>query len=186
MPNPNAIVSTVVRIDPPLDRPAAELLRSERGLSVEMQEGRRVRLDRANPHSAGFAQILEGIRKQRLPVYLEIDPATLAITRLLIPHVTRVVSVLPARDGGLEVKLEMSHARHLLQHSSPDFAELGKQLREAMRAGGVVILTEDDAHNIIDIREFRPGPDGPVPPFPRPELPKWPWPFQWIRDLLTR
>src|SRR5205085_8186214 len=91
--------------------------------------------------------------------------------------------------GGLEVELEPSHARHRLLHGAPDFAELENQLREAMRSGEVVIVTEDDAHNIIDVRGFTPGPDGPLPPlppFPRPELPRWPWPFRWIRDLLTR
>jgi hypothetical protein len=41
--NPNAVVSTVIRIEPPLDRPAEEMLRAEGGLSVELEEGRRVR-----------------------------------------------------------------------------------------------------------------------------------------------
>jgi len=184
MPNPNAVVSTVVRIDPPLDRPAGELLRSERGLSVELQSGRRVRLDPANPRSAGFAQVLDGLHKQRRPVYLEIDPVTSAITRLLIPHVAQVINVRPRGDGGLEVELQPSHARHILRRGAPDFAELERQLREAMRSGGVVILTEDDAHNIIDVRGFTPGPDGPLPPlppFPKPELPKGP--FGWIQKL---
>jgi hypothetical protein len=60
MPNPNAIVSAVVRFEPALDRSPAELLRSEGGLSVELAEGRRVRLDPANSRSVGFAQLLEG------------------------------------------------------------------------------------------------------------------------------
>src|SRR6266849_1264890 len=102
MPNPNAVVSTITRIDPPLDRPAAELLRSDRGVSVELQDGRRARLDPANPRSAGFAQILDGLSKQRLPVYLEIDPATSAITRLLIPHLTRVIALHPLNEGVLD------------------------------------------------------------------------------------
>ena len=184
MPDPNAVVSTIIRIDPPLDRPATELLRSERGLSVELQDGRRVRLDPANPRSAGFAQILDGLGKQRRPVYLEIDPVTSAITRLLIPHVARVINVRRMDDGGLEVELHPSHARHMLRRGAVDFAELERQLREAVRSGGVVILTEDDAHNIIDVRGFTPGPDGPLPPmppFPKPELPKWP--FGWVRKL---
>jgi len=189
MLNPNAVVSTVVRIDPPLDRPAAELLRSERGMSVELQNGRRARLDGADPRSAGFAQILDALSKQRLPVYLEIDPATSAVTRLLLPLVTRVLNVRPLDDGGLDVALEPSQARHLLRRSVPDFADLERQLREAMRSGGVVILTEDDGHSIIDVRSFTPGPDGPLPPlppFPRPELPKWLWLLRWIRELLVR
>jgi len=57
MPNPNAIVSTTVRLDPPLDRSPDELLHSERGLSVELEGGRRVRLDPANERSAGFARV---------------------------------------------------------------------------------------------------------------------------------
>jgi Glutaminase len=184
MPNPNAVVSSVIRLEPPLDRAPAEMLRAERGLSVELEGGRRVRLDPANPRSAGFAQILDGLSKQRLPVYLEIDPATSAITRLLIPHVTRILGVRPSDEGALDVELEYSHARHVLRRG-PDFAELEKQLREALRSGGPVILTEDDAHNIIDVRSFTPGPDTPLPPFPKPELPpRVPWPLRWIWKLL--
>src|SRR6266566_5671503 len=101
MPNPNAVVSSVIRLEPPLDRAPAEMLRAERGLSVELEGGRRVRLDPANPRSAGFAQILDGLSKQRLPVYLEIDPATTTITRLLIPHATRILGVRPSDEGAL-------------------------------------------------------------------------------------
>ena len=39
MPDPNAIISTVIRIEPPLDRPPAEMLREEPGLSVELEDG---------------------------------------------------------------------------------------------------------------------------------------------------
>src|SRR5258706_14736030 len=112
MPNSNAVVSSIIRLDPPLDRAPAEMLRAERGLSVELEGGRRVRLDPANPRSAGFAQILDGLNKQRLPVYLEVDPATSAITRVLIPYVARVLAVDRIDEDTLDVKLEYSHARH--------------------------------------------------------------------------
>lgn len=186
MANPNAVVSGVIRFEPPLERSPAEMLRAERGLSVELEGGRRVRLDPANPRSAGFAQILDGLGKQRLPVYLEIDPATSFITRLLIPHVTRVLDVQPADEGTLGVELAYSHARHRLRRNQPGFAELEKQLREALRSGEPVILTEDDTHDIIDIRFFKPGPDGPQPPFAKPGLPPHlPWPLRWLRGLLN-
>jgi len=42
MPNPNAIVSTVIRLDPPLEQPPAEMLKAEAGLSVELEGERRV------------------------------------------------------------------------------------------------------------------------------------------------
>lgn len=186
MPNPNAVVSTVIRFEPPLDRAPAELLRAERGLFVELEGGHRVRLDPADPRSVGFAQILDGLNKLRLPVYLEIDTATSVITRLLIPHLTRVASVRQIDEGVLGVELELSHARHVLRRGQPDFADLERKLREAVTNRGPVILTEDDEHNIIDIRVFRPGPDVPLPPFPPEVPPLEKWPPRWIRDFLDR
>jgi len=185
MPNPNAIVSSFMRFDPPLDRAPAEMLRSEGGLSVELGGGRRVRFDPTNPSSAGFIQILEGLSKLRRPVYLEIDPATSVITRLLIPHVTRVLGIRPADQGGLDVELELSHARHILRRDLSDFAEMEQLLANAARSKQLLIVTEDDAHNIIDIRSFSPGDDWPLPPLPSPEFPpRLPWPRRWISWLI--
>ena len=183
MPNPNAIVSTTIRLEPPLDRAPEALLRSEDGISVELEGERRVRLDPADPRSPGFARVLDGLRRQRLPVYLEIDPATRAITRLLIPQVARVVSI-SASEGVLDVELEPSHARHVLRLGEPDSADLERRLREALRHGGPVIVAEDERHQIIDVRAVDPG--GPLPPFPpiprpRPRPPRrLPWPLRWI------
>jgi glutaminase-like protein len=189
MPNPNAIVSTTVRLDPPLDRAPEERLRAEDGISVELEGERRVRLDPADPRSAGFARVLDGLSKQRRPVYVEIDPATQAIIRMLIPHVARVAGI-SAGEGRLDVELDPSHARHVLQLGEPDSAELERQLRDAMESGRPAIVTEDEAHNIIDIRAFTPGPEGeqpPFPPIPLPEpkpAPRYRWPLSWIRWLL--
>lgn len=186
MPNPNAIVSTTIRLEPLLDRAATEILRAEGGLSVELEGGRRVRLDAADGRSAGFAQILDGLSKQRLPVYLELDPATDAITRLLVPHVARVIGVSPADEGRLDVVLDASHGRHVLRLADADAPDLQRQLREALDSGRPIILTEDDAHNIIDVRAFTPAPDWPLPPFPpiplpEPKLPpRYPWPLSWV------
>lgn len=180
MPNPNAFVSTVIRFERSLDQPPAEMLRSESGLAIELEGGRRVRLDPANPRSAGFAQILDGLSKQRLPVYVEVDPATSAITRLLIPHVTRVTNIRPIDAGVLGIEIERSHARHVLRRGAQDSEELERQLREALRTGDPIILTENDAHEIIDIRSYRPSPEGPSFPFPERGLPpRKPW--WWIR-----
>ena len=123
MPNPNATISTTVRLDPPLDRAPGELLEREGGISVEL-EGRRARLDPADERSAGFAQILDGLGKLGMPVYVEVDPATDAVTRVLVPTVSPVVSVRPGEEGVLDVELEASHARHRLRLSGPDADEL--------------------------------------------------------------
>ncbi len=166
MPNPNAVVSRTIRLDPPLDRAPAEMLRAERGLSVVLDGGRRARLDPGNPRSAGLAQILDGLSKQRLPVYLEIDPATEAITRLLVPLVARVVSI-SSTGNVLDVELDSSHARHLLPLGTPDSADLQRLLREALQSHQAIVITEDDAHRIIDIRTFTPAPEVPLPLFRR-------------------
>lgn len=192
MPNPNAVVSTVIRFEPPLERPPTELLRAEGGLTVELEGERRVRLDPDDPRSAGFAQVLDGLSKQRLPVYVEIDPETSGIERLLIPYVARVVDIRPIEGGGLEVELAPSHARHVLPRGAPEFDELERQLRAALESDAPFVVTETDAHEIIDVREYKPGPEGPpLPPFPKLELPRrrlrwriwhwcW-WPWSWFR-----
>ena len=185
MPNPNAIVSNVVRFEPLLDKPPSELLRGAGGLSVVMEEGRRVRLDPADARSTGFIQILDGLFKLRLPVYLEIDPSTAFVTRLLIPHLSRVIGLRQIDERVLGVELEQSHAVHILRRGQADFDDLERQLRAALANRAPVILTGDDEHNIIDIRLFKPGPDVPLPPFPpeRPPFEKWPprWLPEWLR-----
>jgi hypothetical protein len=191
MPNPNAIVSTTIRLEPPLDQPPEELLSAEAGITVELVDRRRVRLDPADPRSAGFARVLDGLSSRALPVYVEIDPDTDAITRLLIPYIARVAGITYSPEGALRVTLDASHAIHLLRLDSPDFADLEQKLREALQGTQPVIVVEDDAHNIIDIRPFTPAPDRPRPPLPpfRPTPPRerggwflrwWRWIWWWI------
>jgi glutaminase-like protein len=172
MPNPNAIVSTSIRLD------------KERQ-TVELDDGRRARLDPEDPRSAGFASVLEGLSELRRPVYLEIDPGTSAIRLLLLPLVARVAAIAPTEDG-LSVEIDPSHARHLVPRGTPDFDELERQLREAAASREPVVVTETDSHEIIDVRLYRPGPEGPPLPLPerKPLRPK-PWLERWL-DLLRR
>lgn len=194
MPNPNAIVSGGIRFDPPLDRSPREILRAERGLVVVLDGDRRARLDASDRRSPGFVDVLAGLGRERLPVYSEVDPSSGAVTRLLIPYVVRVANVTSLGDE-IAIELDTSHARHILQRSSPDAVTLEKELWDALRTRRVVIVTDDDAHNILDVRAFTPSPDGPSPPLPPfPALPKprpWPWPldqivrwWEWLRRIL--
>src|SRR5207247_529815 len=122
MPNPNAVVSTVVRLEPPLDRAPEELLRAEGGLSVELEEGRRVRLDPDDRRSAGFARVLDGLSKQGLPVYLELDPETSSIARLFIPYIAHVVDIRPIDDETLSLAITPAHARREPRRARPHVA----------------------------------------------------------------
>lgn len=172
MPNPNAVVSTIVRVGPD---------------GVELEGGRRARLDPENERAGAMARVLEGLSAQKLPAYLELDPATDTITRLLIPHVTRVLRVYPIDTGLLGVELELSHARHLLRADAPDAAASERTLREAARSALPLIVTETDDHEIIDVRPRPGGADGFRPPFDPPEFPiPRRWPFEWLDDLWRR
>jgi hypothetical protein len=186
MPSRNAIVSTTVRLDPPLDRSAEEMLKGDRVVYALLEGERRIRLDPADPRSPGFVRVLDGLSKERLPVYLELDPATESIARLAIPHVVRVEAI-EAGEGALDVRLEPSHARHRLPLGGPESEALESRLREALRHGQPILVTEDDAHDIIDVRAFTPSPEGPPqPPFPLPSpkppllsLLAWVWRILW-------
>lgn len=195
MEKTNVIVSTVLRFNPPLDRPVAELLRAERGVSVELEGGRLVRLDPDNPRSPGLAKILDGMLRLRAPVYVELDPGSTVVSRVFIPHVTRVTRIRPIDRGVLGIELDLSQGRHVLRQSVPDFGELEQQLRLALKSRAPMVITENDDHEIIDAREYAPGPEGlpfPFPPLPRPEIVaripcilwiwRWPcWPWWWFR-----
>lgn len=184
MPNPEVIISRGITFDPPLDGSPAELLEARGGLTVELDGERRIVLDSKDPRSVGFAEILDGLRELRRPVYLEIDADTSTILRLAIPLVGHVVGISAAGPGVLGVELDTSHAVHRLVQGDPKADGLQGRLQEALRLKRPVILVEDDAHTILDIRDYTPGPDdGPLPPFPEPKPPLF-WPidrlWRWL------
>lgn len=177
MANPNAVVSRVLPL-PKLDgRTPAEALRSEGGVPISLEDGRQARLDPADPRSAQRLSLLAGLGGHGIPVYLEIDPETSIITRLLIPIIARVIDVRADADGSVDVRLYPSHARHRLRGTGPEHDELVQALRAAQRTGEIVAVTKDDADTVIDVRAFRPSPDGPdIPlPLPFPDHPRFDW-----------
>jgi Glutaminase len=171
MPNPNAIVGLITRIDPPVGRSGVEMFReSPDGFLIHLEADRSARLvpgDRA----AGQLEILADLQQMQHPAYIEFNPDTRVITRLLIPLVAQIVGIVPTTDG-VVVELEISHARHTLRRSTPDFEELLRILREAQAKGGAWIVTETDDHEIIDVR-----------PFPQARAPLRPQPRSYFRDL---
>jgi Glutaminase len=174
MPNPNAIVGMIARLDPPAEklRGVEFFRRYPDGASIFFEGEFTARLfpgDRA----AAMLDILEQLRQMRFPVYVEINPQTRGIMRLLIPLLTRVLALTEAAEG-FTVDLEASHARHRLARNNPDFPALLQTLRTALAAKQSLIVTETDAHEIIDAR---PGPALPRLPEPGPapvkERPSW-------------
>jgi hypothetical protein len=182
MLSPNAVVSTVARLDPPLDRPVAEALRADAGLWVEMASGPRLRLDPEDSRSGGFAQVLGGLEREGLLAYVEFDPATSAVTGVRIPHVSPVLGVRVVDRGVLDVVLATSHGRHLLRQDAEDFETLRARLDDAVRTKAPVVVVEDDDHEVFHVQLAPPGFDEPFPPLPgKPPPLRWPW--RWFKDL---
>ena len=170
MPNQNAIVGLVDRIEPPVEKQSAEELfrKNPDGFSIVFEGGQTARLypgDRA----AGRLHILEQLRQMRAPVYVEVRPENGEITLLLIPLVTRVAAI--SETGADEIKVEflLSHARHLLKRNNPDFGQLLETLRAARESNAWLVVTETDEHEIIDAR---PSPHEPKLPEVTPERPR--------------
>jgi hypothetical protein len=174
-------------MDVPPGRSAAEELRQRRAVAVRLGTGRPARLDPDDRRAIGFAQVLDALITQRRPVYLEIDPDTSAITELFIPAVTRVLAIGPIDEATLRVTLARSHARHLLRRDGPDSPEWEARLRDAIRTGETVVVTENDAHEIIDVRLLSDtgGAEGPIrSPLPGkyaiPKVPWWSYLIPWL------
>ena len=154
MPNENAIVGLVTRIEPSLENRSAEEVLRERpdGVEVSFGEEPAVRLV-PGEIAVGTLEILEQLRRMRLPAYVEVEPETRVILRLLIPVVSRVEQTRQDSDV-TRVRLEASHAIHILAPSEPDFDELRALLVEAEKSRSSLVITETDDHRIIDVRSW--------------------------------
>jgi hypothetical protein len=185
MPNPNAVVGLITRIDPAVDRPSPQTFRDRpEGISIEI-EGQRVARLTPGDRAQGQLEILVELQRIQHPAYLEVSPDTGAITRLLVPLVAKVAGVRPFPEGAL-VELEISHARHVLRRSAPDFEELLRTLREAEGKDAFWIVTETDDHDIIDVRPFL-GARAFAKPSPRSvALDFWYWVWSWFFGCVSQ
>ena len=153
MPNPNSIVALILRIEPPLEKQTGEsfLRQHTDGVAIVFEDDQVSRLF-PGENNAGVLEILDGLRQIQAPAYVEIDPESRAITRLLIPLVTRVTTLKEAESAVCHVMLEASHARHLLKRDNPDFESLLTSLRTSQEKKNWLLVTETDEHEIIDVR----------------------------------
>jgi hypothetical protein len=150
MPNPNAIVGAITRIDFPV---------------IEFEGQRRARLDpQVLRQAEGVRRILEELQRRQLPAYVEVTPDTGAISRLLIPLLVKIVRVSDSRGDEIDVELEISQARHFLRRNNRYYDELLQTLRGAENKDVWLAVTAADDHEIIDARPYRAPPSEPGPP----------------------
>ncbi|MFN0025343.1 MAG: hypothetical protein ACKVS5_15745 [Parvularculaceae bacterium] len=157
MANPHAVVGWVERLIPPLDAPARRL--GPRGRVVYFADGHCLAINPADPASEAIAHAIDSASRVKQPVYIEIDPGSGYLRRLLIPAVGRPAR-LRERDDGVEILLAASRARYLLKRAHTDFSDY----RRLLRARDPLVVTYEDGGAIVDLRQFRPGPDGDLPP----------------------
>lgn len=154
MPGPNALLDHVAAISQERAVDAAGPSRR----TVSFRGGRSATLE-AGRRGEFWADVLETLRQTERPAYVEIDPANNAITNVLQP-IEYVVARVSVRDDGVEVSLEISHARHLLLRRHPDFAALRATLEAAQKDRARVYVVENDQHEIVDV-ELAPGAQRP-------------------------
>lgn len=151
-----------------------------RGLTIALADGRTARIDANDARAAALGAVLEDLRRRKMPVYIETDPASGAIGRVYIPKLVRVESIDEEPGGDVSVTFENSHARHVVRRDAPDSRELLRALREAGRERWLAV-TVNDVAEILDVRPY----DPPFELLPRFEPPparwwmaRW-WPWNW-------
>ena len=154
MPKPTVIVDRVKSINLPNRPLMAAQGTGVSGYAIVHLAGGASLLDLNDPRAVVWEGILDDLRQTDEPVYLETDPNTNVIRQILYPRSVVVSNIAPAPAGNLhEVELEISHARHYLDTTSPDYQQLLNALTVAHQQGTPVLVTETlEAHQIIDVR----------------------------------
>ena len=127
----------------------------QKAVSVAFAGGRVGLLDLGQPRGAVWLKVLRSLHEQKTPAYVEVEPRSQEITRLLQPTRQPVGEIQPLEGsrGDLRVTLLRSHALHVLRRSHPRFEELRRLLATARKAETAVWVTETlDSHEIIDVR----------------------------------
>ena len=171
MPRPNAVVDNISSLSTPLS--AMEAPQPPSSVTVRFEGGDSGELDLTTSESRLRFEIIDLLKRKNRPVYVEIDPNTSAITEVLIPRASPVVSVKPDPNGDVTVTLVTSSALHSLRRNNPDFQEILDILEKAAADGSEVSLAATrEAFEIIyakalpkaEAREAPQAPSAPSPP----------------------
>ena len=163
MAKPKTLVDGVSSLSAPSELLTAKIAGPTSGLvTVQFLGGREGFLDMADARSAVWAEVLDSIRQNNQPAYVEIDPRSNVITALHCPIVVGVAAIHPTDSSeDVEVELVISHARHFLRKAHPDFKANLEILQDALKNKTKVVVTEShDGHEIIDVRPLEPSETG--------------------------
>jgi hypothetical protein len=156
MPRSNIIVGGVDGLLPTdLSHSEQRPLPRPQSVAIQFNGGQSAFLDMSSSQSAVWASVLTSLSQADLPAYVEVDPATNVVTQLLVPLRVRVGNLTPSPDDdAVDVELIVSHGRHTLRRTNPDFDQFLELLQTARDQGTTVFVTETpDTHEIIDVRQ---------------------------------
>lgn len=120
-------------------------------------------VDTATPQGSAWLQVLTSLQRNGAPAYVEFDPVNGHVTRVLQPHVVQVIAITSIADG-VEVELQISHAKHYLRKSQPDYARLLAALKDALVKKTRVAVTETPVdHDIFEVSALPAGDAGTAP-----------------------
>jgi hypothetical protein len=104
-----------------------------------------------------WRSVLTGLQNSSTPVFAEVEPDTRQLTDLLLPIVTRVMSVRRVDDGVWEVDLDRSATRHMAYEDGEDAVAVLKELQRFAGTDEDVLVTADRERNrIIDVSPLPP------------------------------
>jgi hypothetical protein len=171
MPKPNTFVSGIDRLDPPVDGPARELLDTFVGsLHVYFDNLQAARLDSADPQFELYADTLAELQRQRLSVYVEINPHDRTIAAVEIPVPGKVVALSRDSSGEVTFRLDNSAKFFTLKPENPDSRNWLHVLHESQIDGTTILVTETEIEpEIVDIRRMENPPAPALLPTARVE-----------------
>ena len=128
--------------------------RSTAPVSVRFKGGQSIALNLSDARHRGWSRILESQQRLGKPVYVDLDPNTSELRRLLFPLTSTVRALRPhVAPPGLAIELTLSAAVQVLRDSHPRYAEFSALLREALERGTALLVTDtNDTHEIVDVR----------------------------------
>jgi hypothetical protein len=143
--------------------------------------GGTARFDPADNRAERYIALLEDLRRRKMPVYIETDPASGFVTRVHLPKLVRVESIRESPSGETSITFARSHARHVVKRDA-EGETLLRTLREAGKDRWLAV-TVNDRQEIIDVRPYDPPFDLPrLEPPPRAAWWRWCWwPWNWFR-----
>ena len=148
-------IEQIATVSPVLPSGAAPLTSTKVALpTVTLQSGITLNLDPASKSTPQYLKLLGMLRHAGMAAYLETDPASNTVKRLLIPRVLKVASIASKSEGGrLEVTFRVSHAKHFVSTNHPDYRSIVAALQTALQNQTDVVVTEESHRpEIIDIR----------------------------------